>query len=51
MIVIRDPWSESRADVDSLIPWAKRLYASGATSGDVRRLDDGRPGGEQTARD
>jgi hypothetical protein len=27
----------SRADVDSLIPWATRLYASGATSGDVMR--------------
>ena len=27
----------SRADVDSLIPWARRLYATGATSGDVMR--------------
>ena len=37
MSVMTDNEAGSRADVDSLTPWAKRLYAGGATSGDVMR--------------
>jgi len=37
MTVMSESVAGSRADVDSLIPWAKRLYAGGATSGDVMR--------------
>jgi len=37
MAVVRDFAAGTRADVDSLIPWAKRLYARGATSGEVMR--------------
>lgn len=37
MTVVSESLAGSRADVDSLVPWAKRLYAGGAPSGDVMR--------------